>query len=248
MSSKKRLSSSSDDSRALTSVDSFLRRVEQTSRGDLERSSSGSTNSLLFALDATASREGTWDLACQVQHEMFEAVGEAGELALQLAFYRGYHELRASKWVIDSRELHRLMSAVRCRSGATQIQRMLDHAYDVSNERPLRTVVFVGDSVEEPIEGILGAAGKLAIKGVPVLMFLEGDDGHAEAAFRKVADITHGAFARFDLSSPARLRELLMAAAVFAVSGAEGLARLKDGIESDLREFAGLIEGPGRSR
>jgi hypothetical protein len=37
---------------------------------------------LAFVVDATASREGTWDLASKLQAEMFEAAAALGTLAL----------------------------------------------------------------------------------------------------------------------------------------------------------------------
>src|SRR4029077_8011790 len=53
---------------------------------------------LVFALDATASREPTWDLACSLQSQMFSEVATIGGLSIQLAFYRGI-ECKASKGV-----------------------------------------------------------------------------------------------------------------------------------------------------
>ncbi|HEV7994737.1 MAG TPA: VWA domain-containing protein, partial [Stellaceae bacterium] len=49
----------------------------------------GGRGRLIFALDATASREPTWDRACRIQGEMFEATAALGGLEIQLVFYRG---------------------------------------------------------------------------------------------------------------------------------------------------------------
>ncbi len=76
---------------------------------------------LVFALDATASRQATWDLATHVQSEMFLEAGRVGGLAVQLVFYRGFGECKSSAWVRDAAELVRLMRTVRCVAGKTQI-------------------------------------------------------------------------------------------------------------------------------
>src|SRR5947208_2185557 len=47
---------------------------------------------LIFALDATTSRQPTWDQACRIQGEMFEATAALGGLDLQLVYFRGFNE------------------------------------------------------------------------------------------------------------------------------------------------------------
>src|SRR5579885_2636404 len=80
---------------------------------------------LIFAMDATASREPSWDRACQIQGEMFLATEALGGLEVQLVFYRGFGECKASPWVTSADALVRRMSAVLCRSGQTQIAKVL---------------------------------------------------------------------------------------------------------------------------
>ena len=67
------------------------------------------------------------------------------------------------------------------------------------------------------------APASLALLGVPAFMFHEGDDPRAAAAFRDVARITKGVYARFDSGAAKQLRELLMAAAIYATGGAVAL-------------------------
>ena len=57
---------------------------------------------LMFAVDATASRQPTWDTACQIQGEMFRATDQVATLAVQLCYYRGFNEFSASRWLNDS--------------------------------------------------------------------------------------------------------------------------------------------------
>jgi hypothetical protein len=102
-------------------VDTFL--------ADLKKHSSPSPRGrLIFALDATASREAIWDTACKLQAEMFQEAGSLGSLEMQLVFYRGLGECRASRWLSDSAHLAKTMSQIMCRAGETQIEKVLTHA------------------------------------------------------------------------------------------------------------------------
>jgi hypothetical protein len=44
---------------------------------------------VIFAIDATASRQPTWDMAAKLTAEMFRATARSGGLQLQLIYYRG---------------------------------------------------------------------------------------------------------------------------------------------------------------
>ena len=69
---------------------------------------------LIFAMDATMSRQPTWDMALAQQADMFKAVKTVGGLDVQLVYFRGAGECRASKWVGDPEALAQLMTAVEC--------------------------------------------------------------------------------------------------------------------------------------
>src|SRR5690349_1439089 len=88
---------------------------------------SGRRGRLVFAMDATASRQPTWDRACRLQGEMFQATRDLGGLEVQLAYYRGFKELAATPFLTDGDDLTRRMTGVQCLGGQTQIQRMLEH-------------------------------------------------------------------------------------------------------------------------
>src|ERR1700693_1304302 len=64
---------------------------------------------LIFALDATASREPTWDHACRLQGEMFEATASLGGLDVQLVVFRRFGECKASRWLSRAQDLHAAM-------------------------------------------------------------------------------------------------------------------------------------------
>ncbi|HEX2215176.1 MAG TPA: VWA domain-containing protein [Xanthobacteraceae bacterium] len=183
----------------------------------------GSRGRLIFALDATMSRQPTWDTACRLQAEMFRAAAAVGGLDIQLVYYRGFNECRASPWVSQTDRLSTLMSAIDCRGGHTQIGKVLAHARRETTKQKVQTLVFIGDAMEEAIDDLSAAAGELGLLGVPVLMFQDGHDAVAERAFREIARLTRGAYCRFDAGAADVLGELLRAAAVYAAGGMRAL-------------------------
>ncbi|GJD48198.1 hypothetical protein OPKNFCMD_0914 [Methylobacterium crusticola] len=181
------------------------------------------TPRLVFALDATLSRQPTWDLACGVQAGMFEAAAALGGLAVQLVYFRGFSECRASRFVGDARALTGLMRAVACQGGRTQIGRVLRHARGEAGRGPVKALVLVGDAVEEPLDDLCGVAGELGLLGVPAFCFHEGHDPAAAGGFAEIARLSGGAHARFDAAAPDVLAGLLRAAALYATRGLDGL-------------------------
>ena len=69
---------------------------------------------LIFAIDATASRKPTWDLACELQGEMFKAAAAVGGLAVQLVYFRGADTFHASPFVSNASALTKIMEEVFC--------------------------------------------------------------------------------------------------------------------------------------
>jgi hypothetical protein len=197
----------------------FLDKVKQT-----PRYAGGGRGRLIFALDATASREPTWDHACRIQGEMFEATSALGGLEIQLVFYRGFAECKASRWMTSAAELHRVMTQVHCVGGETQIERILSHAIRETGKRRVGAVVFVGDAMEENVDGLCRLAGELGLLGVPIFLFHEGSNPTAAVAFKQMASLSRGAYLRFDLASAGRLKDLLAAVAVYAAGGYRALA------------------------
>jgi hypothetical protein len=181
---------------------------------------------LVFAMDATMSRQPTWDMALALQSDMFKAVKAVGGLDVQLVYFRGSGECRASRWVSDPDALARLMTTVTCAGGYTQIAKVLSHARQETERQRISALVHVGDCMEEDIDDLCGRAGALALHGVPVFLFQEGRDAKAERAFREIARLTKGAYCRFDEGSATQLRELLTAVAVYAAGGRSALNRL----------------------
>jgi hypothetical protein len=197
-------------------VQDFLRKVAAT---PMRKPVGGQRGRLMFAMDATASREHAWDHACQLQGEMFQETVALGGLEIQLAYYRGFGEFKASKWTADPDTLLRQMTAVRCLAGETQIRKLLRHAVAETKKKHVNALVFIGDCVEEDVDALGAVAGELGLLGVPAFLFHEGRDPIAEFAFQQIAKLTNGAYCRFDASSAQTLRELLRAVAAYAAGG-----------------------------
>ncbi|MGZ5938610.1 MAG: VWA domain-containing protein [Rhizomicrobium sp.] len=178
---------------------------------------------LIFAIDATMSRQPTWNRATQIQSDMFDVAQSIGGLAVQLVFFRGAGEFHASEWTASANVLAGRMRDVTCRSGFTQLRRVLAHAAEEARHTKVGALVYVGDCFEEDHDSVVAEAANLALLGVPAFMFHEGDDPRAAAAFRDVARLTKGVYARFDSGAAKQLRELLMAAAIYATGGAVAL-------------------------
>jgi hypothetical protein len=204
-------------------IDAFLKDVKALKPA----TQAGSRGRLIFALDATMSRQPLWDTACKLQGDMFRETAAIGGLDVQLIYYRGLTECRASGWVSDATRLGALMEKIDCRGGQTQISKILSHARRETERRKVQALVFVGDAMEEPIDRLCAIAGELGLLGVPVFAFQEGRDPEAERAFREIARLTRGAYCRFDISAAHELAELLRAVAAYAAGGMKALADLK---------------------
>ena len=197
----------------------FVRKVGQVARpGGV-----AARGRLLFALDATMSRQPTWDLACSLQAEMFKALPVKSGLSIQLLYFRGLAECRASKWVEDTEALGRLMSGVACQGGNTQISKVFAHARREHAIRPIDALVYVGDAIEENVDSLASKAGELGLLGCKMFIFQEGHDPRVEAAFREFARLTKGAYARFDANAPTELAALLRAVAAYVAGGRTAL-------------------------
>jgi hypothetical protein len=201
-----------------TDVTEFLAKKAETSR--IPR--------LVFAIDATASRERTWDTAAKITAAMFTvAAGVGGGLQVQLVYYRGtghIAECRASAWT-EPHKLSSMMARVRCVAGETQIGKVLTHVTKETKVLPVSALVFVGDAMEENPDELVAQATAM---GVPAFMFQEGHDAAVECIFRTIVIATKGAYCRFDAGAARQLSELLRAVVAFVVGGTAALEQRKD--------------------
>ena len=207
-------------------VDAFLKDVRA-----LKPVGSG-RGRIIFAMDATMSRQPSWDLALELQGDMFNSVKAVGGLDVQLVYFRGFNECQASKWVGDPDALARLMRQVSCSGGLTQISKVLAHARRESELGKVNALVYVGDCMEEDVDRLARLAGELGMIGMPVFLFQEGRESKAERAFREIARLSRGAYCPFDAGSAKQLRELLTAVAVYAAGGRKALKDFSEETQS----------------
>src|ERR1700728_3711871 len=204
-------------------IDQFLQRVKALGPAV----EPGQRGRLIFALDATMSRQPTWDSACRLQADMFREAAATGGLDIQLVYFRGLAECRASPWVAEAARLGALMERIDCRGGHTQIGKVLAHARHENDSRKVAVLVFIGDAMEEPLDDVCVAAGGLGLRNVKAFMFQEGSEAICEQAFREIARLTGGAYCRFAPGAGHELAELLRAAAAYAAGGMQALTALK---------------------
>jgi len=227
-----RVGSESVPASSSAEIDAFLTAVK-----DLRPAvSPGQRGRLSFAPAATMSRQPTWDTACRLQADMFNEAAAVGGLDVQLLYYRGLSECRASRWVSDAKRLAGLMETIDCRGGHTQIAKVLAHARRETGRQKVQALVFVGDAMEESIDQLCAAAGELGLLGVPAFMFQDGYDAITEKAFREIARLTRGVYCRFDPNAAHELGELLRAAAAYAAGGMPALDDLSS------RRHAGALK------
>ena len=234
LSPQKKTDLSAKQKSSAAEISDFLLHAEQ-----LASVHDASRGRMIFALDATMSRQPTWDMACALQGEMFSAAEAVGNLSVQLVYFRGYQESRASRWVDDANSLRKMMAKIDCRGGLTQIGKVLAHAKRVAEEKPLAALVYVGDSMEEDIDELCELAGELGLTGVKAFVFHDGMDTKAEIAFREIARLTGGVYMPFDGRSADELKALLTAVATYAAGGRKALETLDNAkarqLLSDLR-------------
>jgi len=221
-------------------VTAFLKQVAGLPQA---RPAAGRPGRLVFGMDATASRQPSWDRACHLQAEMFAATRDLGGLAVQLVYYRGHGEFAATPFLADAAELTRRMAGVACLGGVTQIGKLLQHLLAETRQERVQAAIFVGDALEEPLDPLCDLAGQLRLHGTPLFAFQEGAQPEVAFGFRQLAQLSGGAYAPFDAGSAAALRELLRAVAVFAAGGHAALTRLPGPAAA---RIAGQLPAPGR--
>ena len=162
---------------------------------------------LIYGVDATASRQAAWIVARDLQAKMFISAGLVGTLTLQLVFYGG-GVCRASRWASRGEDLARWMSAIECKAGPTQIEKVLRHALREHERSPVQGLTFIGDAQEEDLGVLVGLADELGAAGVPLHMYQEGNDAAVRKAFRLLALKAGGTYSTFNPAVPETIERL----------------------------------------
>lgn len=189
-----------------------------------------------FIIDATASREATWEAGQWVQGKMFFAAAKLAPLSLRLIHFGG-NEITDCGWINGSRAVAKHMAGVRCASGYTQFRPALAAFAEEAQETKADAIILIGDCFEEDTREAEALAHALKAAGIRVFAFLEGDDCRAEDVFRRLAANTGGKFAR--LGDDLVLHTLCKGVALLMAGGKQALAKLPDGRAKQL-----LLEGP----
>jgi hypothetical protein len=172
---------------------------------------------LIFAVDATASREPAWAAARQVTDALVKAL--PGELDVALAVHGGSRVHTFTAFINEANTLRDRAAGVSCQAGMTRLLPILS----ASLKHPgIRIVIYVGDVFEESLlQGRRLADLMSAQKTKLIVLHDTADPGARRDAevFWDLAKRTGGCVLPFDASAPGRLRDLLSAVAVYAVGG-----------------------------
>jgi hypothetical protein len=205
---------------------------------------------LVFAVDATASREPAWAAARKVTDALVKAL--PGALDVALAVHGGSRVHTFTAFTNDAATLRDRAAGVACEAGLTRLLPILS----ASMKRPgVRVVVYIGDVFEESlVQGrrladAMGGqgGGQGAGQGIKLIVLHDTSDPSARRdaeVFWDLAKRTGGCVLPFDASASGRLRDLLSAVAVYAVGG-EKLLRER---RHDLPGAVALLEHLGKSR
>jgi hypothetical protein len=178
---------------------------------------------IIFAMDATASRESMWDMASQMHADMFNAVADIGGISIQLCFYRGFNEFRYFDWSNKPKSMQNAISSVHCLAGQTQISKILKHTLNETQQVPVQALVFIGDSMEENVDKLGNLAGQLGIYKTPAFFFQEGNNPIVKRAYQQFSQLSGGAHCSFDAASAHMLADLLKTVARYSVGGLQAL-------------------------
>ena len=169
---------------------------------------------MVFAFDATASREAAWDAARQTTDAIFRAL--PGQLDVALAVHGGDRLHTFTAFLPDPAALRDKAASIRCEAGQTCLVDVLDRTRGSAD---VRVCLYIGDVFEEDEGAAYAAADALRLRGCRVIVLQDGDDPRSARVFGEIARRTQGALLPFDADAIGKIRELLEAVSVLAVGG-----------------------------
>ena len=177
---------------------------------------------LLFAIDATASREAAWTAAREVTDSLFSAV--PGELDVALAVHSGGRMSLFTQFYSRADALRDDAAAVRCKAGYTRLLEILEHARGFVG---IKVVVYVGDNFEENEENGMAMAVALRTRGTRLVVLHDASSAKPGAYefFSRMTSVTGGCVLPFDITSRERLKDILASLATLAVGGYSELSK-----------------------
>jgi hypothetical protein len=197
---------------------------------------------LVFAVDATASREPAWAAARQVTDALVKAL--PGQLDVALAVHGGSRVHTFTPFTSNAATLRDRAAGVACQAGMTRLLPILS----TSLKHPaVRVVIYIGDVFEESVIQGRRLADNMGQRGTKLIVLHDTADPAARLdaeVFWDLAKRTGGCVLPFNASASGRLRELLSAVAVYAVGG-ETLLQER---ARDLPGAIALLEHLGKRR
>jgi hypothetical protein len=195
---------------------------------------------LVFAVDATASREPAWAAARQVTDALVKAL--PGELDVALAVHGGSRVHTFTAFTSDATTLRDRAAGVACEAGMTRLLPILSAGL----KRPaVRVVIYIGDVFEESVVQGRRLADTMGAQGTKLIVLHDTADPAARRdaeVFWDLAKRTGGCVLPFDANASGRLRDLLSAVAVYAVGGEKLLWERRH----DLPAAVALLEHLGK--
>ncbi len=195
---------------------------------------------LVFAVDATASREPAWAAARRVTDALVKAL--PGELDVALAVHGGGRVHTFTGFTSDANTLRDRAAGVECVSGMTRLLPILSAC---GKQAGVRVVIYVGDVFEESVLSGRRLADAMGVAGMKLIVLHDTADPAARRdaeVFWDLAKRTGGCVLPFDANAPGRLRDILSAVAVYAVGG-EKLLRER---RNELPGAVALLENLGK--
>ncbi len=197
---------------------------------------------LIFAVDATASREPAWTAARQVTDVLVKAL--PGALDVALAVHGGSRVHTFTAFTSDANTLRDRAAGVSCVAGTTRLLPILS----ASLKHPsVRVVIYIGDVFEENLQRGRHIADAMGAQNTKLIVLHDTADPAARRdaeVFWDLAKRTGGCVLPFDAAASGRLRDILSAVAVYAVGG-EKLLRAR---RHELPGAVALLEHLGGRR
>ncbi len=174
---------------------------------------------LVFAVDATASREPSWESARRITDRMFDAI--PGALDVALAVHGGSCVHTFTDFSADVDQFRTRAASVRCQAGGTQLCELMQRTLDAGG---VRVMTYIGDAFEESTEVAFALADRFKLRGIKAVILADDADESTLAAFREIASRTGGAVLDFRAGELELMGEVLDAVAALAVGGRKLLA------------------------
>ena len=172
---------------------------------------------LVFAVDATASREPAWAAARQVTDALVKAL--PGELDVALAVHGGSRVHTFTAFTSDASTLRDRAAGVACHAGMTRLLPILATSL---KQQSVRVVIYIGDVFEESLPQGRQLADAMGGRGTKLIVLHDTADPGARRdaeVFWDLAKRTGGCVLPFDAGASGKLRDILSAVAVYAVGG-----------------------------